>query len=92
MYADQPIYSFHAGIPLPPTLGVVMLKRLWSGEMTNDRINAEMVAYKPGLILLANDTRVVPFKDLMDAEYRLVYQDGDQRLYALKEIARKARY
>lgn len=92
MYADERIYSFHAGIPLPPSLGVVMLKRLWSGEMTNERINAEMTAYKPGLILLANDTRVVPFKELMDAEYRLVYQDGDQRLYALKEIARKAKY
>src|ERR1017187_2242098 len=39
MYADKPIYSFHSGIPLPPPLAVVMLKRLWSGEMTNQCSN-----------------------------------------------------
>jgi 4-amino-4-deoxy-L-arabinose transferase-like glycosyltransferase len=90
MYADKQIFSFHAGIPLPPTLAVMVLKRLWAGDLTNDKIAAEMSRYKPGLILLANDTRMVPFKVLMDSEYRLVYEDGDCRLFALKSIANKA--
>jgi 4-amino-4-deoxy-L-arabinose transferase-like glycosyltransferase len=92
LYADQPIYSFHSGIPMPPDLAVVMLKRLWSGEMTNAKITEEMEAIKPGLILLANDTRVMPFQHLLQTEYRLVYQDNIHRLYALKTIANKAEY
>ena len=91
MYADKAIYSFHSGIPLPPPLAVVMLKRMWSGEMTNGRIAEEMRKFKPGVILLANDTRVVPFKVLMDTEYRLVYEDADWRLYALKTVIKKAK-
>src|SRR5207249_2860828 len=31
IYTDEPIYSFHAGIPMPPNLAVISLKRLWSG-------------------------------------------------------------
>ena len=92
IYADQPIYSFHSGIPMPPDLAVVMLKRLWSGEMTNAKINEEIEAIKPGLILLANDTRVMPFQQLLQTEYRLVYQDSIHRLYAHKSIANKAEY
>ena len=90
MYADKAIYSFHSGIPLPPPLAVVMLKRMWSGEMTNARIAEEMRKFKPGVILLANDTRVVPFKELMDSEYRLVYEDTDWRFYALKAVIKGA--
>jgi hypothetical protein len=86
MYADQKIYSFHSGIPMPPSLAVVMLKRLWSGEMTNERIAAEMERYQPELILLANDSRVMPFQNLIATEYRLVYEDPDFRLYLLKTI------
>ena len=77
---------------MPPDLAVVMLKRLWSGEMTNAKITDEMETVKPGLILLANDTRVMPFQKLMQTEYRLVYQDHMHRLYALKAIANKAEY
>lgn len=92
LYADQPIYSFHPGIRLIPDLAVVMLKRLWSGEITNAKITEEMEAVKPKLILLANDTRVMPFKHLHQTVYRLVYQDSLHRLYALKAIANKAQY
>jgi hypothetical protein len=91
LYADKQIYSFHTGIPLPPPLGVVMLKRLWSGEMTNARIHDEMWKFKPGLILLANDRRELPFQDLMRAEYRLVYEDADHRLYAEKSVLTQAK-
>jgi hypothetical protein len=89
MYADEPVYSFHTGIPMVPNLAVIMLKRLWSGDMTNEKIAAELAVAKPGLILLKNDTRVVPFKDLLEKEYRLVYYDSAHRLYALRSLARK---
>jgi hypothetical protein len=89
LYADEPIYSFHTGIPMPPDLAVIMYKRLWSGDMTNEKITAELTATKPGLILLKNDTRLVPYKSLLQTEYRLVYYDSAHRLYAHKSISRK---
>jgi hypothetical protein len=89
LYADEPIYSFYTGIPMPPNLAVVMYKRLWSGEMTNDKIATELENIVPGLILLRNDTRVVPFKSLLETEYRLVYYDSAHRLYAHRTFAKK---
>lgn len=92
IYADESIYSFHTGIPLPPELAVVPLKRLWSGDLTNVRIAQQMWAVKPDVILLRNDTREVPFQDLIDSEYRVVYQDEFHRLYTKKSLAKRAGY
>ena len=36
--ADNPIYAFHAGLPVPPELAVVTLKRFWSGQITTHEI------------------------------------------------------
>lgn len=92
IYTDQPVYSFHSGIPMPPDLAVLPLKRFWSGEMTNARLAAQLGEAKPEVVLLRNDTRAVPFQDLIDAEYRVVYQDADHRLYMRKSLAKAAGY
>jgi hypothetical protein len=89
IYTDEPAYSFHSGIPMPPALAVITLKRLWSGDMTNARIVEELKLSKPGLMLLKNQTAELPFSDWMQTEYRLVYQDGRHNLYAHKSIANK---
>jgi hypothetical protein len=89
MFADQPIYSFHSGIPMPPHLAMISLKRFWTGDMSNARLIAEMEAAKPELILLGNDRREVPFDDLLNREYRMVYRDGAHRLYAHHSISKK---
>jgi hypothetical protein len=90
LYADKAVYSFQADIPMVPSLAVMPVKRLWSGELNNEGIRRELTKYRPGLIVLLNDGRDVPFKDLLDAEYQMVYMDSDNRMYALKGIARKA--
>ena len=90
MYTDQRVYSFHTGIPIPPKLAVLSLKRLWSGDLTNEKIAGELASIKPGLILLANDSRALPFDDLLRSEYRLVYQDNQLRLYAQKAVIAQA--
>jgi hypothetical protein len=89
MYADQLVYSFHANLPMPPPLAVVPLKRLWAGDMTNERLTAEMARFKPEIILLRNDIREGPFQELLENEYRLVYQDESQRLYAERATIRR---
>jgi hypothetical protein len=91
LYADRLVYSFHSGIPVVPSLAVMPVKRLWSGELDNAGIRRELEHYKPGALVLLNDGRDVPFKDLLDAQYQIVYMDSGNRLYALKGIARRAK-
>jgi hypothetical protein len=90
LYADEPIFSFYAGIPMPPQLAVVPLKRLWTGDMTNARIAEELYRVQPELMLLKNDAQERPFSELLNREYQLVYEDKDRRLFAKKSIARLA--
>lgn len=90
MYADQLVYSYHANIPMPPTLAVVPLKRFWAGDMTRARIASEISRYKPEIILLNNNTREVPFQTMLENDYRLIYQDERQQLYAERETIERA--
>jgi len=64
IYTDDPVFSFHTGIPLPPGLGVMSLKRFWSGDMTNARLAEELRTVKPGILLLGNTNQELP--DLVD--------------------------
>ena len=90
LFADRPIYSFHTDIPLPSNLAVLPVKRFWAGEMTNAKLTSELGDLKPGLLLLENDTRERPFHKLLETEYRLVYVDTQNRLYAHSSIAKRA--
>jgi hypothetical protein len=92
LYAEEPIYSFHAGIPLPPDLGVVVLKRYWSGEMTTARLTEDLRSIKPEMMLLRNNTRLRPFRDLINDQYQLIYMDPDHLLYVLKSIAKTSKH
>ena len=92
MFTDQPIYSFHSGIPVPPRLATLSLKRFWSGEMSNARLVSELENNLPGLMLLGSDPGERSFQELLNSHYQLVYEDASSRLYALKSVARKAPY
>lgn len=54
------------------------------------RLATEMACFKPEIILLANDTREVPFQDLLLTEYRLIYAAARQRLYAARATLQQA--
>lgn len=85
LFTEATVYSFHSGIPLPPDLAVLPLKRFWSGEMTAARLGEELKQARPGLILLPNDSREVPYQDWLLNQYRLVYQDSGHLLYLLRQ-------
>jgi hypothetical protein len=90
LFTTDEVYAFHAGIPLPPHLAEISLKRLWSGDMTNEKIAAELTAVKPGLILVANLSNELPYQELLQSEYQMVYQDNDHELYVLKSVIQQA--
>jgi hypothetical protein len=58
--------------------------------MSNARIGVEMARYKPEVVLLPNDTREVPFQEMLEADYRMIYQDEKLRLYAERAAIRQA--
>lgn len=87
LFTDELIYSFHAGIPMPPNLAVIPLKRLWSGEMTNAGIGSELLRIKPELLLLNNDAQERPFTDLVASDYQPVYEDNRLRLFVRRDVA-----
>ena len=58
--------------------------------MTNAPIAAEMARYMPEVVLLPNDTREVPFQEMLEADYRMIYQDEKLRLYAERAAIRQA--
>jgi hypothetical protein len=92
MFTDEGAYSFHAGIPLPPKLAVLSLKRFWSGDMTNERLRSELWDVMPGLILLKASTDQPPYLDLLQAKYSLVYDDQKHRLFARKDLVKQANW
>jgi 4-amino-4-deoxy-L-arabinose transferase-like glycosyltransferase len=92
LYTDDIVLSFHTGIPIPPNLAVIPLKRLWSGDMSMDLIAQEVEQYKPGLVLLNERTLAAPFEDLLNREYRAVYQDSTHRLYARISVIEAAEH
>jgi 4-amino-4-deoxy-L-arabinose transferase-like glycosyltransferase len=92
IYTDEGVYSFHTGIPLPPKLGIVSLKRFWSGDMTNEKLRDELWTIKPELFLLVSDARERPYQDLLQSQYSLVYDDQKHRLYVRKDVVKQAKW
>jgi len=57
-----------------------MMQRLWLA----DKIEKS----KPGLILLPNNAAEVPYQTFLDREYKLVYYDEKNRLFAHRDISK----
>ena len=91
MFTDRPIYSFHSGIPVPPHLATLSLKRFWTGDMSNARLTGELESIQPGLVLWSNDSKEVPFQELLSQKYQLAYIDEANRLFVHKSIIKKAK-
>ena len=59
--------------------------------MTNERIASDLWNIQPGLILMANRPGIPPYKELLDARYRLIYRDENHALYAHRDVIRMAK-
>jgi 4-amino-4-deoxy-L-arabinose transferase-like glycosyltransferase len=79
-------YAFHAGLPMPPQLAVVSLKRFWSGQITISEIIDTCRRYQPEQILLAVPEVTSEWKSFLDQDYDLVWTDPDFVLYVAKRI------
>jgi len=77
------IYAFQAGLPMPPKLALVTLKRFWSDQITDAKILEMCRRYKPEQILLKPETVDDDWRDFL-GNYTLIYQDKNFNLYLRK--------
>ncbi|SPE59575.1 membrane hypothetical protein [Verrucomicrobia bacterium] len=86
--AQSVIYPFHARLPVPPELAVVMAKRFWSGQMTAAEIVGICRRYKPEQILLPNAPLGSEWKEFLASGYGVAQSDKDFVLYVDKALIR----
>ena len=89
VYAQPVIYPFHARLPVPPEIVVVMLKRYWSGQITPKEIVDVCRQYKPEQLVLYQSRVGSEWKDLLKSEYQTAYQDTNYVLFVSKKLADK---
>ncbi len=89
MYAQPIVYPFHAKLPVPPELAVVVLKRFWSGQISTKEIVEVCRRYHPEQLLLFKSRAGSEWRQLLSTDYVLTYQDKDYLLYVAKGIEDK---
>ena len=77
------IYPFQAGLPMPPELALVTLKRFWSGQITDAHILELCRWYHPEQILLKPESVNNEWRGLL-GNYSTIYQGKNFNFYLLK--------
>ncbi len=86
VYCDNPIYAFHAKLPMPPELAVVTLKRFWSGQITTTKIVEICQLRHVEQLLLGSISRQSPnWTNLLSSNYVLSSELENLRLYRATE-------
>lgn len=87
VYSESGIYPFHARLPVPPELAIVMPKRFWSGQITTQQIIETCKRYQTEMLVLPVNTDTSEWKSVLDTDYSLVTTDNKNLLYVAKRIA-----
>jgi 4-amino-4-deoxy-L-arabinose transferase-like glycosyltransferase len=86
--AEPVIYPFHAQLPVPPEIAVVMAKRHWSHQISPAETLAVCQRYHPEQILLPNATGMTPeWREFLEAGYTVCLADKESVLYIAKSLA-----
>jgi hypothetical protein len=81
VFSDRPIYTFQAGLVVPPPLAVSSGKRLFSGELSEDMLLDTLRTYRPEYVVLE---RYYPrlghrFTEALGGEYALLEESYERR-------------
>ena len=79
------VFAFHACALMPPELAVVSLKRFWAGQITKEELVSTLKRYQPDQVLVPRGFLNEEWRTYADTRYSIVYDDGVQVLYMLKE-------
>jgi hypothetical protein len=73
-------YAFEAGLPIPPEIAVVSLKRFWSGQISVDKTINTCMRYRPEQVLLDTNTLSSQWIQFVQ-NHTAVYEEGNTILY-----------
>lgn len=85
VYSQIEIYPFHARLPMPPELTVVVLKRFWSGQITVREIVETCKRYQTEQLLLKRGNIGKEWDGILK-DYFVAYQNNDFVLYVTKRL------
>ena len=80
VYARSSICAFHAKLPVPPELAVLVRKRFWSGQISDAQILAVIQRYAPEQILVSGEDFLADGY-LREAGYAPVCKAAEGTLY-----------
>lgn len=88
-FSRHGMYAAHLGLRMPPEIALLPAKRLWSGQITEERIAQVLVEQKPEqlVLTLTSGQPLAVFRPLLTESYTEVYREDRKALYVLKEIA-----
>lgn len=85
MFASQLMFCVHAGVPPPPRLALLSLKRFWSGQLTFSGILEILRAEKPAIVMWERNGHLeTVLRDFVSADYRMAYEDETFTIWILK--------
>jgi 4-amino-4-deoxy-L-arabinose transferase-like glycosyltransferase len=86
LFSDLPMVAFRAGIPTPPSVAVVSVKRMNAGQLSDADIVDAVGKYHPEQIAIGR----VPFSadviKYFDEHYRLMWQEGKVSHYLRADL------
>jgi 4-amino-4-deoxy-L-arabinose transferase-like glycosyltransferase len=83
---DRPMYAFRLGLQVPPDFAVLSLKRMQTGEITEEALIAGTQRYEPEQILL-DRFRLPAFEAYLAEDYDLVLEtENGDKLFVLKTL------
>lgn len=87
VFTDLPMYTFCAGLKVPPEIAVFSNKRLKSGNLTIDNLFSVLKKYKPEQIVLGRFPDVqAQLSEYINRYYLKLYQNQVASHYVLKKI------
>ena len=89
-YAEEVIYPFHAKVVVPPELAVIMLKRFWSGQITEEGIVAACRRYHTEQLVFSG-TPQAEWNELLASQYLVACTENGSTVYVAKGIYEPAK-
>lgn len=90
VFADYPMYAFHAGLPMPPDLVVLSFKRFASGQLSEDELMRRLDKYQPEQIILRSPRFHRMLNSRLPGQYTLIMQHGAVKLYVRNDLVKEA--
>jgi hypothetical protein len=82
---DMPMYAIRIQRPVPPNLATFSMKRLLTGDLTEDTVMENMRVYQPEQVLMVR-FEIPALETYLQQNYRQVYDTEDLRLFIRNDL------